>query len=149
MHPTELAGMNCGQAEQGPPARVPPGYLTADTGQFGLRTTYTDPTDLPPTTWTSDNVLKFSASEKLMRGRKAKVLAAQVCVHSLNLHVYGASGDMILPCAQLCVLCCSALRESCAHEQTLLILISILDPGASSDSTGAAWQDPSAEGQDH
>lgn len=64
--------------------RMAPGYMSSDEGTFGVRATMTATSHtISPSTWTTDNVLKWSASEKLMRGRKAKLLADQVTLISL------------------------------------------------------------------
>lgn len=75
LHPTEKAAVD----HTGQHPRMAPGYLTADDGSLGVRAAMTDANQtISPTTWTTDNVLKWSAAEKLMRGRKAKLLAEQV-----------------------------------------------------------------------
>lgn len=78
LHPTEKAAVD--QTGQHP--RMPPGYMAADDGSFGVRVAMTDaPQPVHPSTWTTDNVLKWSSAEKLMRGRKAKLMADQVTPH--------------------------------------------------------------------
>ena len=64
-----------------------PGYMAADDGTVGVRATMTEAGQaVSPATWTTDNVLKWSSAEKVMRGRKAKLLAEQV-IALRNLHI--------------------------------------------------------------
>lgn len=57
---------------------MPLGYLQKDDGRFLARTAFTDPIAVGSDTWLSDNVLKYSATEILLRGKKAKLLQDQV-----------------------------------------------------------------------
>lgn len=74
MHPLEQIGVD----RSGEKPRMPLGYLQKDDGRFLARTAFTDPIAVGSDTWLSDNVLKYSATEILLRGKKAKLLQDQV-----------------------------------------------------------------------
>lgn len=70
LHPVEIAGLDY----SGDHPRMPQGYAEEDTGEFDMRSGFTAPISLPAETWLTDNVLKLSALEILLRGRKAELL---------------------------------------------------------------------------
>lgn len=74
LHPTEQAAID----SSGDNPRLPLGYIAADRGELGIRSSHTAPQPIPASTWTTDNVLKLSATERLVRGRKAALLNDQV-----------------------------------------------------------------------
>lgn len=80
LHPQELAAVDT----SGDHPRVPLGYLQKDDGRYLARTAFTDPIDVAPSTWLTDNVLKLSDLEIKMRGRKAKLYQDQVLHPSLE-----------------------------------------------------------------
>lgn len=55
---------------------MPPGYTEPDTGQHGLRDSWTSPRLVEPETWRGSNALKYSAQEIMARGRRAAMFVA-------------------------------------------------------------------------
>lgn len=73
LHPAAEAEL----AERKP--RVPPGYLSADDGSQGVRSSWTaESTETDPNTWVTDGVLKYSQLEIEARGWTADQISLQV-----------------------------------------------------------------------
>lgn len=91
--------------------RMPPGYVSDD--PWGpveeARLVSTEPRSVPPETWVTDCILKWSSLEKLGRGEQAKRLSAQVsdaytwvAMLFKSTGVSGFGTDCVLQHSELC-----------------------------------------------
>ena len=64
--------------------RMVAGSVQPDAGGIPPRTAWTEPQPVPPSSWMSDNRLKYSAAEIMARGRKGDKIAAQVQLRMLG-----------------------------------------------------------------